>query len=156
MKNKTQKILSLLLVIIYAVSTLGFVIDQNNCKCCETNCTSEIKTEQKVSCCSVKPEPKSCCAEKQIALYSSGCMCEKIKCNKSDYVKSDHKTITQSSKIFVLSIKSLCIEIIDFIDENKSDEIIKFLKTDPPPILVKDSSYIIELSKLKIPACNLV
>lgn len=157
MKLIRKKILSLVLIVVYALSTLGFVVDLNSCECCEINCSSEeILVEETANCCSVKPEAKSCCADTD-SYHSSNCMCEQIKCDKSDYLKNDHKTVVQSLKLSSMNVKNYHIETIKLTDqEERSEEIIKFLKADPPPVLFKDASYIIELSRLKLPASNLI
>jgi len=158
MKNKSKKILSVALVILYALSTLGFVVKQNNCRCCIKKCLTEVAKTKNTGCCVEKTEVKICCsASAKTYEKSSFCMCDKIKCAKSDYIKNNYKTVAQTARTTLIGIKNFYVENISIFDQNSiSEEIIKFLKTDPPPVLVKDSSYIIALSKLKIPACNLI
>lgn len=158
MNYQTKKILSLFLIVIYLITSLGFVISKKNCKCCSVDVKCEVVNGDNDSCCKKSSELPACCDKKseKHQLSKKNCNCEQFKCIKSEYFKNDHKTISAEIVINLLNIKNFFVDTIVIDPDNKICEFLHYIKNYPPPILFKDSSFIIEISQLKIPYSKLV
>ena len=158
MKNNIKKISSVLLILFYLTSTLGFVLEQKNCICCAEKEVCAVENSSVSSCCAPKETVPSYCspkAETTIAV-SKKCNCDKIKCSTSEYLRNEHSSVKAKSDVQVQKLKNTNFVILPM---NISENDLSFLteiKSDPPPILFKDSSFIIKISKIKIPSANLV
>lgn len=154
MKKNFKKILSATLLLVYLMSTLGFVVSEKNCICCKSEAKCGLENVSDKICCSEKPELPSCCANKEPIEINqqNNCQCEKYNCDKSEYVKISQMIISAKTEVFISKIKNIFSETISELSDNNKTDFLKNIKFNPPPILIKDSEFIIEISKIKIPA----
>ena len=156
MNKKLKKISSVILILFYLSATLGFVLEQKNCFCCFEKEICSVQDMAKKGCCAVKKSVPSCCSSKG-TLFSdqSNCNCDKVKCVTTEYLRNIHSSVEVKSDFKIDRIKKFSFVIFQS-NNNGNVDFLTEIKSDPPPSLFKDSSFIIEISRIKIPDANLV
>lgn len=158
MKIILVKIYSIILLVTFSLSSLGFVVSTRNCDSCKSCCEKTEDSAPQQNCCQVELEQSSCCAKTQSVVLKnkSNCNCDKIKCAEIEFVKYDYKLLPGKLLEISFKLKNFYIVTINNIKSDHSFNFLNILKYDPPPIKFKDINFIFEQSRLKIPSSILV
>lgn len=158
MKTLQHKILSILLIVTFSISSFGFIVEHQNCECCNSSCDITMNDSAGQSCCQVEEKLPACCADKHPVKLTnnSSCNCAEIKCAQSEYIRYDYKLLAGKLVHISFKLKNFYLVTINTIELEHTESYLDFLKYDPPPINFKNIDYIIQISKLKLPAPALV